>query len=199
VARTAACVVVVGALAACGAPPQPGATSALPASDPPFVPHERSGSLERADLPAGTPGTAAAVLEPAREPARQVALAFARALLRADAVGLQQVLAELIAYGPEDAPRPRADLVERCVRETRSLTHAPEVPLERVIDLDAIEVRRAGTGDLRVPLPPGIQPSDLIVSLPPHIAAPGNPLRVPCLGSVYVRVGEPTRIVGLMR
>ena len=122
-----------------------------------------------------------------------------QALLDADAPALQQLFAEQVVFGLEGSGRPRAELVDRCIEETRALAYEPNLSADRVVDINAIEVRRADHYHAQVPLPPGIESGDLLVSLPPRSAEPESRARVPCLSSVYVRVGRETKIVGLTR
>ena len=187
-----------GVSAACsaGAATPPARTAR---ADRPFVEFERRGAVPEAELGSSHAGLVALEAEPGREPARQTALAFVRALLAADAVALQQVFAEHVAYGVELAARPRSELVERCIVEARALRYGADTSPESVVDVDAIEVRRVASEDPQLARPPGILTSDLIVTLPPHVVGTGIPARVPCLHSLYVRIGDPTRVVGLIR
>lgn len=183
---------------ACGSAPEVRAPAAA-FSDRPFVEHERADRVPAALVGSNRGDVVALELESGRGPARQTALAFLRALLAADAVGLQQVFAEEVAYGVELAARPRAELVERCIGEARAMRYGADTSPESVVDLDAIEVRPVANEDRQLARPPGILASDLIVTLPPHVANAGSPARIPCLHSLYVRLGEPTRVVGLIR
>ncbi len=184
----------------CGsAPPTARAVASPSIAARPFEERDRRGPLPAAQLDPNAHDLVALEVETGREPARQTALAFLRALLAADAVGLQQVFAEEVAYGVESAARPRAELVERCIGEARALRYGADTSPESVVDVDSIEVRRVASEDQQMARPPGILASDLIVTLPPHVASAGNPARVPCLHSLYVRIGEPTRVVGLIR
>src|SRR5262245_6036438 len=75
------------------------------------------------------------------ESARAAALAMVQALLEGDAPGLQQLFAEQVVFGLEGSGRPRAELVERCIEETRALAYEPNLSADRVVDVNAIEVR----------------------------------------------------------
>jgi hypothetical protein len=135
----------------------------------------------------------------ASEAARRVALAMVQALLESDAAALQRLFAERVVFGLEAVGRRRAELVDRCIEETRSLAYEPDLRPEQVVDVRAIEVQRADRFHAQVPLPPGLRPSDLLVTLPPRSNGTEARSRVPCVTAVYVRAGERTAIVGLTR
>ena len=135
----------------------------------------------------------------ASETARRIALAMVHALLEADAAALQRLFAERVVFGLEAIGRPRAELVDRCIEETRSLAYEPDLSPEQVVDVRAIEVQRADRFHAQVPLPPGLRPSDLLVTLPPRNTGTEARSRVPCVTAVYVRAGERSAIVGLTR
>lgn len=189
---------LLAALAACASAPEVRAPRRA-IGDRPFVERERSAPVPAALVGSSRGDVVALEAENGHEPARQIALAFLRALLAADAIALQQVFAEEVAYGVELAARPRAELVERCIGEARALRYGADTSPDSVVDVDAIEVRPVANEDQQLARPPGILASDLIVTLPPHVVNAGSAARVPCLHSLYVRIGEPTRVVGLIR
>jgi hypothetical protein len=135
----------------------------------------------------------------ASETARRVALAMVQALLDSDAAALQRLFAERVVFGMEALGRPRAELVDRCIEETRSLAYGPGLTPEQIVDVRAIEVQRADRFHAQVPLPPGLQASDLLVTLPARNGGTDARSRVPCVTAVYVRAGERGAIVGLAR
>jgi hypothetical protein len=135
----------------------------------------------------------------ASETARRTALAMVQALLDSDAAALQRLFAERVAYGMEGVGRPRAELVDRCIEESRALAYEPSLRPEHLIDVQAIEVQRADRFHTQVPMPPGVRESDLLVSLPPRSAGTDARPRIPCVTAVYVRTGDQVAIVGLMR
>ena len=94
----------------------------------------------------------------------------------------------------------RSDLIERCLHDARALQYEPDARIDAVVDVPAIEVHRADRQQGDVPLPPGIRPSDLLVTLPPPRGANSETLRrIPCLSGVYVRPGAHDAIVGVTR
>jgi hypothetical protein len=134
------------------------------------------------------------------EQARSAVVSMVQAMLDADAPALNGLFAERVIFVLSSTAQPRAELVERCLREARTLQYEPDVRLEAVVDLSAIEVRRADRQQSEVPLPPGIRASDLLVTLPPPRAASPETLRhIPCLSGVYVRPGAHGSIVGVTR
>lgn len=137
----------------------------------------------------------------ADEAARRAALDMLRALLAADSVALQSSFAERVVFGMEGFGRPRTEIVDRCLDETRSLAYEPDLRPEDVVDMSAIEVRPAAQAHERSALPPGIEPSDLLVTLPPRDHGTGSRTRsrIACIGSLYVRVGTRAQIVGMLR
>ena len=122
-----------------------------------------------------------------------------RALLDSDASGLQRLLAKRVVYGLEGVGRPRAEVAERCVEETRALAYEPGMRAEDLIDFTAIEVQRVELFHTQTPLPPGVRGSDLLVTLPLHDAGTEHRPRIPCATAVYVRPGEQSAIVALSR
>jgi len=183
---------------ACAGSPRARAHELGPAHDSRFVEHERAAASPLPE-PARSGDAAAIKTTGLGESARAAALAMVRALLESDAAALQLLFAEQVVFGLEGTGRPRAELVERCMEETRALAYEPHHRTDRVVDVNAIEVRRADHYHNQVPLPPGIRPDDLLVTLPPRQLEPETRPRVPCLSSVYVRVGRQTHIVGLTR
>jgi hypothetical protein len=135
----------------------------------------------------------------ASETARRTALAMVQALLDSDAAALQRLFAERVAYGMEGVGRPRAELVDRCIEEARALAYEPNLRPEHLIDVQAIEVQRADRFHSQVPLPPGVDPGDLLVTLPPRSGGSDARPRIPCVTAVYVRAGDRVAIVGLTR
>ena len=167
-----------------------------------FVEREREDyapSPETAAHTATVPGGTGLRADDASETARATALAMVQALLDADAPALQRLFAERVVFGMEGFGRPRAELVDRCVEETRALAFEPDLRPDSVVDVNAIEVRTAEQFHERVALPPGIKPSDLLVTLPPRNLGQGPRSRIACVGTVYVRVGARTEIVGMLR
>jgi hypothetical protein len=134
------------------------------------------------------------------EQARSAAVSMVQAMLDADAPALNGLFAERVIFVLSSTAQARAELIERCLREARTLQYEPDVRLEAVVDLSAIEVRRADRQQGDVPLAPGIRASDLLVTLPPpRGASPESLRRIPCLSGVYVRPGAHGSIVGLTR
>ena len=135
----------------------------------------------------------------ASETARRTALAMVQALLDSDAAALQRLFAERVAYGLEGVGRPRAELVDRCIEESRALAYEPSLRPEQLIDVQAIEVQRADRFHSQLPMPPGVRASDLLVTLPPRSTGTDARPRIPCVTAVYVRPGDHVSIVGLTR
>jgi hypothetical protein len=183
----------------CGgrAPAQTGETA--PAGDSRFAERDRDsytpppGTLphppDAAALRAADPGSAA----------RQVALRLVQALLDSDAATLQLLFAERVVFGMEGFGRPRGELVDRCIEETRPLSYEPDLRPADVVDVAAIEVRRAEHLQERAALPPGIRPGDLLVTLPPRNTGTRARARLACAGAVYVRLGARAQVVGVAR
>jgi hypothetical protein len=110
------------------------------------------------------------------------------------------LFAERVVFVLSGTAQARSELIERCLRDTGALQYEPDLRVESVVDLGAIEVRRADRQHADVPLPPGIRPSDLVVTLPPPQGASAESLRrMPCLSGVYVRPGAHGAIVGVTR
>lgn len=134
------------------------------------------------------------------EQARSAAMSMVQAMLDADAPALNSLFAERVIFVLSSTAQARAELIERCLREARTLQYEPDVRIDAVVDLSAIEVRRADRLHADLPLPPGIRASDLLVTLPPpRGASPESLRRIPCLSGVYVRPGAHDAIVGVMR
>jgi hypothetical protein len=195
VALSCGAALVAGACAAHPAGPAP----ARHALDARFEEPQRQSYTPRPEASANSGDSIALRSADASETARRVALAMVQALLEGDAAALQRLFAERVVFGLEAIGRPRAELVDRCIEETRSLAYEPDLTPEQVVDVRAIEVHRADRFHAQVPLPPGLRSSDLLVTLPPRNTGTEARSRVPCVTAVYVRAGEQSAIVGLTR
>jgi hypothetical protein len=133
------------------------------------------------------------------EQARSAAVSMVQALLDGDAPALGDLFAERVLLVLTGNTQARAELIERCVREARALQYEPDARVDAIVELSAIEVRRAGlAGDAT--LPPAIRASDLLVTLPAPRGANAETLHhIPCLTALYVRPGTRSTIVGITR
>lgn len=142
-------------------------------------------------------GTIALRTTGAEEQARATALRYARALLAADAVTLTELLPARVVLALDGTQKPRDELIERCLKDARALTYAGDHDPAAIIDVRAMRVGRAG--DVQTaPLPAGIDPADLTVTLPARDRGE-SPRPLPCMTTLYVRTGQRDRIVGLAR
>jgi hypothetical protein len=186
-------------LACAGGRPESGRTAARYPVDPRFEELRQTSFTPPPEARAGSDDTVPLRAADASESARHTALTMVQALLAADAAGLQQLFAERVVYGMEGVGRPRAEIVDRCIEETRALAYEPGLRPEHVVDVNAIEVQRADRFHTQVPLPPGVRRSDLLVTLPLRNAGTDHRPRIPCVTAVYVRPGEGSAIVALSR
>lgn len=186
-------------LACASGPGEPGRAPARYALDPRFEERQQAGWSPLPEQDAQSGDSVALRSADASETARRTALAMVKALLDSDAAALQRLFAERVVYGMEGVGRPRAELVDRCIEETRALAYEPSLRPEHVVDVQAIEVQRADRFHTQIPLPPGVRPGDLLVTLPPRDTGTDQRPRIPCVTAVYVRPGEHGAIVALTR
>jgi hypothetical protein len=133
------------------------------------------------------------------EQARDLAMAMVRALVHADELALRDLLDERLVHALEGSQRARTEWIERCVKDARALAYGIVPEAEALVDLDAIVVRTAALHHKDVPLPGGLEPSDLVVTLPPRSLSRDGTRSLQCLTGIYVRPGPSPRIVGVMR
>jgi hypothetical protein len=165
-----------------------------------FEARERAAYAPEPVLRAQSGDSVALAVSGGEEQARSTAVSMVQAMLDADAPALNGLFAERVIFVVSSSAQARSELIERCLREARTLQYEPDVRIEAVVDLSAIEVRRADRQHTDLPLPPGIRASDLAVTLPPpRAASPESLRRIPCLSGVYVRPGAHGSIVGVMR
>lgn len=150
----------------------------------------------RPELP-GAHAAKAARLRADEAQARKTALAFAAALLDADAQALSRVLDDQVTLIAQGARKPRREVVAACLGDARAIAYRTERRVETVIDLAQLTVVAAGTEGL--PQPAGTGEGDLAVQLAPLLAAPTGGQRIGCLGTVYVRPGPRAVVVALVR
>ena len=194
--RGAAALGLCGLLACSSAPPDPWP------SRPAYLGDERV--ADQRDLgytpgPQGRArtgeGTLALRSEGGQSQAHATALRFVAALVHADAAALAQLLAPRVTLTIDGTQKPREELIERCLKDTRALIYATEHDAAQLIDLEEMRVQRAGSAPLAI----GIDASDWIVTLPPRDTLDQPARRVPCIATLFVRTGPEDHIVGLAR
>jgi hypothetical protein len=158
--RALARVIAIGVLACvagCGsATPEPRTADA-----PPLVDDDPAPYVPRADAPG------ALVLGSRSDEARAFALRFIAALRDGDGPVLEAMLAEHVgACFPSLTPptRPRDQIVTHALNNPQRVSLGPEVSIDTLIDVDAIETRPLREGTRR--LPHGYDPDDVLVSMP---------------------------------
>src|SRR5262249_45106239 len=142
-----------------------------------FGERQRGVHTPQPELRGRTGDSVAVAVSGGEEQARSTAVNMVQALLDADAPALEELFAERVVFVMSATAQTRSDLIERCLHEARALQYEPGLRIEAVVDLSAIEVRRADRQRADVPLTPGIRPSDLLVSLPPPQGASSESLR----------------------
>lgn len=140
-------------------------------------------------------GTLALRAGGARAQAHATALRFVAALVQADAAALAELFAPRVALTIDATQKSRDELIERCLKDTRTLIYATEHDPARLIDLEEMRVAPATSA----PLPAGIEAGDWIVTLPPRDTLDQPARRVPCIATLYIRTGPQDQVVGLAR
>lgn len=187
------CALLVGCAST---PPPPTASSR--ASDPDFVATEREPFTPPPARGGQTGQSSALRVGSGEAQARAIALSFVRALIEGDRGTIHALLAERIVHAVDGRQVPRAAEVERCMGGADLLTYEPDLTVEDLVDVRGVQVERAEHYHAEMPIPVGIERSDLVVSLPP-LRTGRSRRRVPCLARVYVRTGTEARIVALTR
>ena len=130
---------------------------------------------------------------------RATALRFVKALVEIDAVVLAELLPARVVLAIDGTQKPRDEVIERCLKDTRALVYATQHDPALLIDLDEMVIERADAHARSVPLPVGIDPADWSVTLPPRDALDEPARHVPCITTLYVRTGPRHQIVGIAR
>lgn len=130
---------------------------------------------------------------------RATALRFVKALVETDAAALAELLPVRVVLTLEGTQKPRDELIERCLKDTRALVYATERDPALLIDTGEMLIERADTHARSVPLPLGIDLADWTVTLPVRDAHDEAARRVPCITTLFVRTGPRHQIVGIAR
>jgi hypothetical protein len=171
---------------------------AAPAADTRFTPVEREPYTPPPRRRGSTGRAQALIVGSGEAQARATAMAFVAALLDGDHGSVHGLLAPRVVHAVDGRQVTRADEVERCMGGADVLSYEPDLVVDDVIDVRAVEVERAGDYHAEMPIPVGIEPSDLVVTLPARRGSATHQ-RIPCLARIYVRTGSKPQIVALTR
>lgn len=184
-------------LVGCAGSPKPPAPAAR-ASDRHFAPVEREPYTPPPRRRGTTGGAQALIVGSGEAQARAAAMAFVTALLEGDRGAVLGLLAPRIVHAVDGRQVARDAEVERCLGGADPLSYEADLNVDDVIQVRAVEVEPARDYHDELPIPVGIEPSDLVVTLPPRRGSLSQ-RRIPCLARIYVRTGAKAQIVALTR
>jgi len=197
--RSAAWLLVV-LVQACAARPQTSTISApRSSSDTRYVEVEPLPYTPEATQAMQVGDSRGATISAPYEQLRNLGRALLQALVDNDVARLQDLFSERVIFVLEGTSKPRAELIDGCLKETRSISYGVSVQPAALADLRAIEVSRADALYAQTGMPRGIRNDDLVIRFHAPPAQVETARRITCLATLFVRPGASPSIVGIAR
>jgi hypothetical protein len=141
----------------------------------------------------------AAAISAPYEQVRDRASALLQALVDNDAARLQDLFSERVIFVLEGISKPRAELIDTCLKDARSISYGVSAQPAAFADLRTIDVSRADALYAQTSIPRGIRNDDVVVQFHAPRAQVETARRITCLATLFVRLGASPSIVGIAR